>query len=489
MVSNSLYMLASTKIEKEERKMFDRNIMINGLILSLVGSTSVKGQDLLQEPYVKSKVETSNSLNYYQLSPVQMKMSVGRLRQDTRSQGVFFTSVANSLFEENLPDKVPEHGVYYWKNPVDVWFANKKPEITLMTDDVEYPTVAVPAPKQWDSFMSGAGSPAVVTSGRFPTPSTPTALGEVFLLDNGKKISISGAPSDDNRWFYRKVVFIDMNGDGRLDVLTARSIEAPPPFPGYFSHWNQLLWFEQPQTELAPEGNWPAHIIMGKHYLPEMVNQNPGLSFDLGDVDGDGIPEIVYNEFWINRASIAWTVTGDWAEPESITTKVIEDDTIGHVYSSKFEDINNDGRLDILLTNHVRKSEEPELSPSLVVYTLPQNFKEPQVKPSKIIIDDSFKGRWNEKNKFSIGNAITVPTRQGDNKTKPLIAITTDGGGDWYLEIPQSQDPDDWNYSKQKLAEDTCDFIEPALYHGLNGFRVLMVGCLGRGKIYNGVFF
>ena len=70
--------------------------------------------------------------------------------------------------------------------------------------------------------------------------------------------------------------FIDINGDGRTDVLAARNREAPPPFDGYDSFWNQLVWFDAPVDDAAARnGSWPVHVLYNPDYDAARVNDGP----------------------------------------------------------------------------------------------------------------------------------------------------------------------------------------------------------------------
>jgi hypothetical protein len=97
---------------------------------------------------------------YARFPEVQMPTSVARLRQD-----IFFCSPANYLFD--FPE-APRDGVFVWENPLQVIKEGAAPSVRLLSSDVEFPNDVLPAPFEWDSFLTPNKLPVVFSSGRFP---------------------------------------------------------------------------------------------------------------------------------------------------------------------------------------------------------------------------------------------------------------------------------------------------------------------------------
>lgn len=413
-----------------------------------------------------------------------MIASTARLRQV--GDALVFCSPANWLFD-GFPPETPRDGVYLWENPLATWKEGAAPSVRLLTDDVEFPNDALPTPPEWSSFLTSP-QPVIVSSGRFPIENSPFEggqAGEIFILDGDeKRISISGLPDTaigSNKWYYGDFLFRDVNKDGRLDIITGRQVEAPPPFPGHTDFWNQLVWFEQPSTG-ADQGDWPLHYLLHENFDAEIVNRGPSLSMDMKDTDGDGVEELIFAEFWGERIAMLHTDT-NWTDARSIQYRTVID-TLGSVYSTKFEDVAGDGSLEIIAGNHAMGFPFTNPKGLFVALEIPAGWKDDDTLEFPLhVIDNDFPTR-NSPFSFAPGFFTVIPT----NNTKPLLALTTDGAGDWHLYTPVSDDSADFVYSKSPaLSAQECDFIAPEVYTDrTTGDRYLVSGCHGGGVIHAG---
>jgi hypothetical protein len=76
----------------------------------------------------------------------------------------------------------------------------------------------------------------------------------VITMDDSditQTVSTTKISTEDKGYFYHMGEWIDMNGDGRKDFLTARSNAK--------KNGGQLVWFEHPKEGL--EGEWTEHIV------------------------------------------------------------------------------------------------------------------------------------------------------------------------------------------------------------------------------------
>lgn len=145
----------------------------------------------------------------------------------------------------------------------------------------------------------------------------------------------------------------DVNADGRPDIV---SID-------FFS--KEVHWYENPGGESLLQGNlWP------KHLLGDTGFGNNEVSF-LIDLDKDGSPEFISNQWVPTNPMIAWSIAKK-AEGQEVT--LVEHpigDYNGHGIG--FGDINNDGRDDILFG--MGWYECPEGDPLLQPWTYHPDWK------------------------------------------------------------------------------------------------------------------
>jgi hypothetical protein len=443
-----------------------------------------------------------------------MATSVAKMRQDYRSGDLYFCSPANYIFDfpEDGLGSLEDDSVVVLHNPVDVFEGRAAPDLELISADSQFPNDVLPTPPQWDEFLPGSDSrtnAVIISSGRFPLEANENwafgQAGEVYIVDGDSRITVSGEPNTvigGNKWYYTDFKLVDMNNDGRVDVLFARNVEAPPPYPGFDFFWNQLGWFEQPEDpEVARAGKWPVNILVNEEFTEEQVNNGPGASFDVADIDGDGILEVVYANFWGEAVSIlhseSWEVGPDGSKP--VVEQMDLDNTLDFIYAVSFGDVNNDGQLDIVVTNHCLLPFFGFGPPTLAVFEVAMSSTT-EFAPvfTRHIIDQDFRRRTSTF-AFSVGIAglidanIAGPANSTavSSDLKPMLALTTDGGGDYYLYKPNSQDPSDWSYTRQQLGENECDFIAPYIYQDptdVEADAYLVTGCLGLGYIYGGKF-
>jgi hypothetical protein len=448
-----------------------------------------KGSSGSSSPYPSLQVFTEKSMGH----------SVASIRQDTRTSDLYFCSPANQIFD--LPG-AENDSVVVVHNPVELFEGLAEPDWEYVSTAAEFPNDVLPVPLQWDDFLSAlpppveaVTSPVVIASGRFPAGSlwADGLAGELFIQHGEHRISISGPPDlVSNKWYYQEFRYEDMNDDGLLDVLVARTVEAPPPYAGETDFfWNQLAWFEQPIDPMAAvTGPWPLHILVNEEFLSEQVNSGPGTYFDVADLDGDGVLEVAYANFWGKMVSLLHT--SSWQPGQDGQLPVVEqlnlDASLDYIYDVSFGDVNNDGNLDLVVTNHAMLPEYGFGPATLAVYEIIIDRDSDTFVPTftRHIIDQDFPGRTSPF-AFSVGIAVLVQVPM----FKPMIALTTDGGGDYYLYEATSQDPGDWIYSRELMGENLCDFIKPFVYTDPldeDADSYLLAGCLGLGYIYGGRF-
>lgn len=264
------------------------------------------------------------------------------------------------------------------------------------------------------------GIPGILVSGGFIPPMYSTgAITFVPKESHLKQIQITKPKAG---WFYHKAETIDMNEDGKLDILTAR---AKAPFAGKSK--GELLWLENPGD---PRGEWKEHIIA----------KGPDVHFEILYLSTEKDPIIISSEFFNKRISITWK------EHSSFKTRII-DDTLGRGFDLQIVDINKDGRPELLVTNH----ENPY--GSVFVYEIPKDFKNAEWKRHTIC--NKIKNVLAGPHQAAPGSAMAfVPTNTYTGK--PHIIVSGDGSTKAHLLIPKSENPLDFNYEQHILMNANC---------------------------------
>ena len=134
-------------------------------------------------------------------------------------------------------------------------------------------------------------------------------------------------------WFYHMVHWRDINGDGRLDVLTARATK-----PLFGESGGELLWLEQPASAPLDSVPWKEHVIVS----------GPDVTILPTDLDlSDNQFEVFACEFFSKKLSVVVLSTKN---ASLIATRDI--DEIGPAYDAIMVDLNKDGHQELVVTNH-----------------------------------------------------------------------------------------------------------------------------------------
>ncbi|KAJ8298842.1 hypothetical protein KUTeg_022902 [Tegillarca granosa] len=191
--------------------------------------------------------------------------------------------------------------------------------------------------------------------------------------------------SGSDGWFYHRVIWKDMDNDGDFDILTCRAKE---PIIGIGKD-SELLWFEN-KNNLNSE--WTSHVL---DHGPDIYFRNIRLQTP------DGVKDCILTaQFFTKKLAVYWTnaPNNSWTDTSQIKSRVI-DDTIGSVFEVQTEDLNSDGKVELLVTNNGNNG-------SIFVYEIPNDFR-----------------------------------------TKPSILLSGDDNGRAYLLVPTSASNTDWSYN------------------------------------------
>ncbi|CAH1247704.1 Hypp7993 [Branchiostoma lanceolatum] len=273
-----------------------------------------------------------------------------------------------------------------------------------------------------------------VASGFFSPTKT---HGSVDLLQGWAQQEVSpvtiSSQASGEEWFYHRVEWADMNGDGRKDALTARANFNPLDQLGLeASSKSQLVWFEQPSSYPALSPSWNGHLIAD---CADLFFRSANLN-----VGGKNKTVIFSAGYFSKRLCVTWTEdqNGDWSDVTKVRTTTI-DDELGVYFSVEVADMNSDSRLDLLVTVN-----SPD-NGTVLVYEIPDDVtKGPW---ERRVISDGFSvpGLFKQ-GKGSPGFAVPFYPSVANSAEKPSILVSGYDDGHAYILSPASQSSTDWSY-------------------------------------------
>ena len=160
--------------------------------------------------------------------------------------------------------------------------------------------------------------------------------------------------------------WVDMNGDGREDFITARTTGNPGE--GY------LIWLEHPEEGLQDGVAWTEHIIV----------EGPDVDFEVEY----GIYEneiVVYAAEFFNEQLSVHRVS--LVDGTLVQSRVIDTTTLS-AYSVTLTDLNGDGQKELLFNNH----ETDSATDGIWAYTVPSDVMSGIY--NKITIETDFKNAF-----------------------------------------------------------------------------------------------
>lgn len=339
-----------------------------------------------------------------------------------------------------------------------------------------WPNDAVRAPDgvfPFEALVVPQGFHTAPAPGRLTAIDLDDPMRTEYVIDQSTQspsgFTFPGAPNNSPR-FYHRALFLDMDGDGDLDIVTARS--GFRVVPSVYPPFSELVYFRNPGAALAPGVEWQEVVLFGG---PAAGFLGPDIHLEAHDFEGDGVPEIVATHFFSGQASIPGQpppqngkivlygapAGGTWANVNAAffqlpRVKTLSNDQ-GFPFDIQIVDLDLDGRHDILATNHQPDGCLPFTSSAVPgrVYALEQpasgdlfgdawtlHILKDDIRPNPSVAPVSPPGR------LAPGRAQAFwPHRALEGAQKPHIVVGGDEAGKvWILTASHPTRPGDWEY-------------------------------------------
>ena len=286
----------------------------------------------------------------------------------------------------------------------------------LQSSDFKWPNALSVAPQELGNFVvvpDGFLVPLKSTGGLYLLQANCSSSSRVVSHPESCKLIKLTTPK--LSWFYAGMaVWKDLNGDGRMDIITTR---ATKPIIG--ESGGELLWLEQPQDDPLGSVPWKEHVLAS----------GPDVGFTVTDLqEDDGQFEVFATEFFSERLSLLTVST----KTSTVTNTRDIDTDIGPAYAASVVDLNNDGSKDLLVTNHVGGS-----GGSVYAYEIPQDILKGNF--TKHILATNFTVTEPGSNQAAPGFAYAFKPYT-KYSGKPYILVAGDGSQKAYLLQPTDKD-------------------------------------------------
>lgn len=275
------------------------------------------------------------------------------------------------------------------------------------------------------------GTEGVVVGGGFLVP-TKTNGGIFYSANSGAKSGTWVELISQTGWWYHRVLFADMDGDGVLDMVSCR---ADQPLIGATK---TMLVVLKPEDASDPTGTW----------VETEIGAGCDALFRVEDLDGDGIPEVIAPSYFTEKLNLFHSSASDgFADPDNVQTVTI-DSTAGATFDVQYVDINGDGTKDLLVSNH-----QGDGTGAVYAYEIPANVI--RVKGyTRHTLASGFPVDQAGLNQAAPGSPRAFfPTPDSESAGKPYIALAGDAAQRAYVLVPSTTD---WTYTVTLLHDCGC---------------------------------
>jgi len=260
-------------------------------------------------------------------------------------------------------------------------------------------------------------------------------------------ITIKDSAGDSHNWSYHWIIFKDIDADGLLDIFTARF-----RVPTFGDPISELIWLKNPGTAPPSSGTWA-----WQHYT--QITGGPDVYFEeqiieVCNPDCKDYSVLVTGELWTERIMLYYVenTPGAWANPANIQSLVI-DDNPGQPFEARFDDLNNDGTLEILASAYDTVN---KVGNFWCYHQLEDGTYQRTALASGFTANSYLFGNSMTPGKsrtFWPSEAYKNTLNYLGNTPKPWIALSGDDDGVHYVLFPVSEDPNDFEYEMQVMID------------------------------------
>lgn len=264
--------------------------------------------------------------------------------------------------------------------------------------------------------------------------------------------------------FYHDMEWVDMDNDSYRDLVTVRSSFKVAGAGSVCFFTGELIWFKNPGPAIQPNVPWAEHVLL--------AGLGPDIAIESYDFQNDGIPEFVATSFFVQNGFIrlyAAPIGQPWSSVDPVNgpfvrVKNIANSTQGRPFDIRIVDLNLDGKMDILSTNHQPDNcFEPTLEPipgRVNVYEQPVSgdiFVGPWILRTikdNIRPNPTFPAPTAYPGRLAPGKAVPfTPVRGLQGKVKPWIVVGGDEASKVWLLTPKSPSKTNWEYQSAVIFD------------------------------------
>jgi len=214
-----------------------------------------------------------------------------------------------------------------------------------------------------------------------------------------------------------------VNGDNRDDVLTCRVQLA-----GGAARYAQLVWLDQPRDGMS--NRWSINVLKDTACDTNLAETR----LQIGTANHD----VVYaTGMYTKRLTFFYANSNNWENPSNVIANILEDNG-SQYYDVVTADLNNDGKVDVLVTVVA------ETGGSVVVFEIPDDFRQAG-QYIKRVIASGFNARHDGVTGRAPGIARTFRASTSSQQ-KPWILLSGGDDGRAYYLRPTSESALDWSY-------------------------------------------